>query len=99
MIVSILVFLVIIGVIVISHEGGHFLIARVNGIRVQEFTVGVGPALWKRKKGDTVFALRLLPFGGACIFEGMYDDEEETINDEHSYRNAGVWSRIATGVV
>ncbi len=98
MIVSILIFLLLISVLVIVHEGGHFLIARVNGIRVNEFTVGVGPALFKRQRGETVFALRALPFGGACIFEGMYDDDEETMDDERSFRNAAVWSRIATVV-
>ncbi|MCR5676128.1 MAG: site-2 protease family protein [Lachnospiraceae bacterium] len=97
MIESILIFLCMIGVLIISHEGGHYLIARANGIRVVEFTVGVGPAIVKKKKGDTLFALRALPFGGACIFDGMYEDEgEENFNDEHTFRNANVWARIAT---
>ncbi len=95
MIVSVLIVLFMIGVLVISHEGGHFLIARANGIRVNEFTVGAGPAIWKKQKGDTLFAVRLLPVGGACIFAGMYE-EEESISDEHSFRNANVWARIAT---
>ena len=97
MIVSILIFLVMIGVLIVSHEGGHFLIARANGIRVTEFTVGVGPAIWKKKKGDTLYAVRAFLFGGACIFDGMYEDEdEERIRDEHSFPNANVWARIAT---
>ncbi|MCR5177511.1 MAG: M50 family metallopeptidase [Lachnospiraceae bacterium] len=98
MIVSILIFLLLISVLVIVHEGGHFLIARSNGIRVNEFTVGVGPALWKKQRGETLFALRALPFGGACIFDGMYDDDSETMDDERSFKNAKVWSRIATVV-
>lgn len=101
MIVSIIIFFIIFGVLVISHEGGHFLIAKANGIRVNEFTIGMGPALFKTKKGDTEYSIRLLPFGGACIFDGMDgledDKEEETQEyDEHSFRNAKVWSRIAT---
>ena len=97
MIISVLIFLLLISVLVIVHEGGHFLIARTNGIRVNEFTVGVGPALFKKQKGETVFALRALPFGGACIFDGMYDDDDsETMDDERSFKNARVWSRIAT---
>ncbi len=93
MIVSIIIFFIIFGVLVISHEGGHFLIAKANGIRVNEFTIGMGPALFKTKKGDTEYSIRLLPFGGACIFDGMDgledDKEEETQEyDEHSFRNA-----------
>ena len=76
MIVSILIFIVMISVLILSHEGGHYLIARINGIRVNEFTVGVGPAIFTFKRGDTLFALRALPFGGACIFDGMYDDDD-----------------------
>lgn len=100
MIVSILIFIVMISVLILSHEGGHYLIARINGIRVNEFTVGVGPAIFTFKRGDTLFALRALPFGGACIFDGMYDDDDEEDGessvDEHSFRNANVWARIAT---
>ncbi|MBQ3790089.1 MAG: site-2 protease family protein [Lachnospiraceae bacterium] len=96
MIVSIVIFLLIIGILIISHEAGHFLIARMNGIRVVEFTVGVGPALFKKQMGETLFALRAFPFGGACIYDSLYEDGEEHIDDEHSFANAGVWARIAT---
>ena len=90
MIVSILIFLLLISVLVIVHEGGHFLIARANGIRVDEFTVGVGPALFKKQKGETVFAVRALPFGGACIFDGMYDDDGES----YAYEEGAVCSTL-----
>lgn len=75
-IISLLIFLLIFGVLVISHEGGHFLIARANGIRVREFTIGLGPQIFHTVKKGTVFSVRLFPFGGACIFDGMLDDEE-----------------------
>ena len=75
-IVSILIFILILGVIVISHEFGHFIIARRSGIRVNEFDVGFGPTLLKKRVGDTDFCLKILPFGGACIFEGMDTLEE-----------------------
>ncbi|WP_051226737.1 M50 family metallopeptidase [Butyrivibrio sp. MC2013] len=96
-IIEFIIFLLIFALLVIFHEGGHFLIAKANGIRVHEFTVGMGPVLFKKKKGDTTYSVRLLPFGGACVFEGM--DGGEIVrdeNDEHSFRNAGVWKRIAT---
>lgn len=77
--VSILIFFVIFGLLVISHESGHFLIARANNIRVKEFTVGLGPVLFQRVKKGTAYSIRLLPFGGACIYDGMIglDDGEE----------------------
>jgi regulator of sigma E protease len=70
-IIVLLIFIVIFCVLVVSHEGGHFLIAKANGIRVTEFTVGMGPVLYQKKKGDTMYSIRLLPVGGACIFDGM----------------------------
>ena len=51
LIISIIIFFIIFGVLVISHEGGHFLIAKANGIRVNEFSVGMGPELFKKQKG------------------------------------------------
>ena len=104
MIATFIWFIVILSVIVISHEFGHFMIARVHGIRVKEFDVGMGPTLASFTKGETKFALKLLPLGGACIFDGEDvlpgDDQEEGDKapelDEHSFRKAKVWHRIAT---
>ena len=86
--VSIIIFFVIFGVLVISHEGGHFLIARANGIRVREFTVGLGPQIFKKEKNGTVYAIRLLPVGGACIFDGMpgMDFEEDEEEEENAWK-------------
>ena len=81
-VISILIFLVIFGVLVISHEGGHFLVARANGIRVIEFTIGLGPQIFHTVRNGTVFSVRLFPFGGACIFDGMLDDDEDEEEDE-----------------
>ena len=98
MLVSILIFLLIFSVIVISHDFGHFAIARRNGIRVLEFDIGMGPVLYRKKGGETDFCVRLLPIGGACIYDGLegLDDEEEHQMDEHSFPNAPVGSRIAS---
>ena len=67
---TIILFLIIMGVVVISHEFGHFIIARKNGIRVVEFAVGMGPTLFSFEKRGTKYALKLLPIGGACMFDG-----------------------------
>ena len=108
---TILSFIIIFSVIVIFHEGGHFLLARVNGIRVHEFTIGLGPKLIHFKKGETEFSIRALPFGGACIFENpdeLEDEEEEKDNEEKltkdletdkknkSFKDASVFARIST---
>ena len=97
MIVSILIFFIIFGVLVASHEFGHFIVAKTGGIRVNEFFIGMGPTIWKKKKGDTLYSLKLLPIGGACVFDGMDPvAEEKGEYDEHSFLNAPVWRRIAT---
>lgn len=97
MIIKIILFLIIFGIVVISHEFGHFLIGKRNGIRVVEFAVGMGPTLFSFQKGETKYSLKLLPLGGACIFDG--EDgvaEEDGVIDEHSFIRANVWARIAT---
>ena len=69
--------LLLLGVLIIAHEGGHFWAARACGIGVQEFSMGMGPliAKWQSKKG-TQFSVRLLPIGGYCQFYG--EDEEKS---------------------
>lgn len=100
MLVSILVFILIFSVVVIAHEMGHFLIARMNGIAVKEFAIGMGPVIYKKRKKETDWVIRLFPFGGACVFEGSDVFEEEDGEKENpaegDYRSANVWRRIAT---
>ncbi len=98
MAVSIIAFLIIFSVIVIAHEFGHYAVARRNGIRVNEFDIGMGPTLVHWQRGETEFCLKLLPVGGACIFDGMNGLEQEKGEelDEHAFPNAPVWGRIAT---
>ena len=97
MLVSMILFFLIFGILVTTHELGHFLIAKINGIRVLEFFIGMGPVLWKKKKGETTYSIRLLPIGGACVFEGEDTlDAENQEFDERAFPNANVWVRIAT---
>ena len=85
--------LLLLGVLIIAHEGGHFWAARACGIGVQEFSMGMGPliAKWQSKKG-TQFSVRLLPIGGYCQFYG--EDEEK--NDPRAFNNQPVWKRAIT---
>lgn len=103
--VSLILFIVIFGVVVIAHEFGHFLIAKANGIHVVEFSVGMGPNIISRKKGGTKYSLKLFPIGGACMFEGedgVADKDEESGEAKEpgpgSFLKAKVWARIATVV-
>lgn len=97
MIVSIILFILIIGLLIISHEFGHYIVGTMCGVRVNEFTVGFGPKLFSFKKGDTLFALRLLPLGGACIFDGIEGiGEDDKQLDEHSLPNVAPLKRAAT---
>ena len=96
---SILIFIIILSVLVMVHELGHFVVAKLNGIRVLEFSLGMGPQLAKFKKGETVYSIRLLPIGGSCMFDGEDGKVEGGgAGDEHCFNNAGVWARIATVV-
>ena len=99
MIMTIILFLLIFGLVVISHEFGHFLLAKKNGIRVVEFSVGMGPTLFHFKKGETIYSLKALPIGGACVFDG--EDgmmAKEGVPDEGSFLAASVWARISSVV-
>lgn len=77
--------------IVFFHELGHFLLARKKGIYVEEFSIGMGPVLVKKKGKETTYSIRLLPIGGACM---MGEDEVEN-QDENSFNNKSVWARIS----
>lgn len=70
--------LLLLGVLIIAHEAGHFWAARACGISVQEFSMGMGPliAKWKSRKG-TQFSIRLLPIGGYCQFYGEDEDRPD----------------------
>ena len=97
--ITIILFIVIFGVVVIAHEVGHFLLAKANGIHVIEFAVGMGPTLCGFQKGGTKYSLKLFPIGGACMFEG--EDglaEKDGEPGEGSFLKASVWGRISTVV-
>ena len=85
-ILAVLLFGVLVGV----HEAGHFLAAKACGVRVDEFALGMGPALWKKQKGETLYALRAVPFGGYCSMAG----EDEAMDDPRAFTSQPHWKRI-----
>ena len=66
----------ILGGIILFHELGHFIFAKLSGIEVTEFSLGMGPRLLSLKKGETRYSLKLLPFGGSCAMLGEDEDAE-----------------------
>lgn len=89
--VSILIAILIFSIIIIFHELGHFLLAKANGIQVNEFSLGLGPTLFGFQKGETKYSLKLLPFGGACMMEG----EDESSDNSRAFNNKSVWARMS----
>ena len=81
----------LIGFIIFFHELGHFALAKANGIRVDEFSLGLGPTLVGKKIGGTLFSLKLLPFGGAC----MMGEDDADDQSEGSFNSKSVWARIS----
>lgn len=88
--VYILAAILVFGVLIAVHELGHFMAAKACGVRVNEFSIGMGPALWKKQKGETQYSLRLFPVGGFCAMEG----EEEDSDDPAALNNQGFWAKL-----
>ena len=94
---SIFLAVIIFGVLVFFHEFGHFIIAKKNGVRVIDFSFGMGPTIFSFDKGDTKYSLKILPFGGACqMLSKEFPGEEDAVMDvEKSFESKSVWSRMA----
>ena len=88
---SLIIAVLMLGIIIMIHEFGHFLFAKLNGIGVIEFSLGMGPRLISFEKGGTRYSFKILPFGGSCMMLG--EDENEA--DEHAFNNKSVWARIS----
>ncbi len=72
------------------HELGHFLTAKLSGVQVNEFALFMGPAIWKKQKGETTYSLRCIPIGGYCAMEG----EDGESDNPRSFGRAKVWKRL-----
>ena len=88
---NIIAAVLVFGLIVLVHEFGHFLLAKLNGIGVVEFSIGMGPRLCSWQRGETRYSLKILPFGGSCMMLG----EDEKDADPKAFNNKSVWARIS----
>ena len=76
-ILNLLLFIVILGFIVLVHEFGHFIFAKMNGVYVYEFAIGMGPKLFSKKGKETEYSIRAVPIGGFCQLAGEDLDDDD----------------------
>lgn len=88
--IYVLAAILIFSLLVAVHEFGHFIAAKLCGVKVNEFSIGMGPALWSRQRGETQYSLRALPIGGYCALEG----EDEDTGDQRALNRQGFWKKI-----
>lgn len=86
----ILIAILAFGVLILTHELGHFIAAKSSGVRVLEFAMGMGPVIWKKQGKETVYSLRLFPIGGFCAMEG----EDDSSEDPHAFTNVALPKRL-----
>ncbi len=76
--------------LIFIHEFGHFIAAKSSGVQVNEFSMFMGPAIWKKQKGETLYSIRCIPIGGYCAMEG----EDTDTDNPRSFQKAAWWKRL-----
>ena len=95
-IINILLFVLILGSIVLVHEFGHFIFAKLAGVYVYEFSIGMGPVLWKKQGKETEYSIRAIPIGGFCAMAGedVEADDENKIPKGKRLQDKTAWQRF-----
>jgi regulator of sigma E protease len=93
MLTTIIIFLVLLGILVLVHEFGHFIVAKKSGMQVEEFGIGFPPRLFTYKKGETTYSINLIPLGG---FVKIIGENNEGADNPNSFINKGFWPRFLT---
>ncbi len=95
-IITLILFILILGVIVFVHEFGHFMMAKLNGVYVYEFAIGMGPKIWSKKGKETEYTLRAIPIGGFCMMAGedVEDDDLKQIPKDKRLQSKKPWQRF-----
>ena len=92
--ISLILFIFILGLIVLVHEFGHFLFAKLFGVYVYEFSIGMGKRLWFKKKGDTEYSIRAVPVGGYVSLAGEEVDDDTNVPKDKKLQDKKVWQRF-----
>ena len=87
---SVLFAILLFSILIFVHEFGHFAAAKLSGVQVNEFSMFMGPALWKKQIGETLYSVRLVPIGGYCAMEG----EDQDTDNPRSFQKAAWWKRL-----
>ena len=87
---SVLFAILLFSILIFIHELGHFAAAKLSGVQVNEFSMFMGPALWKKQIGETLYSIRLIPIGGFCAMEG----EDADTDNPRSFQKAAWWKRL-----
>ena len=87
---SIIFAIIIFSFLIFIHEFGHFIAAKASGVQVNEFSMFMGPAIWKKQKGETLYSIRCIPIGGYCAMEG----EDTDTDNPRSFQKAAWWKRL-----
>ena len=87
---TILFAILLFSILIFIHELGHFAAAKLSGVQVNEFSMFMGPVLWKKQVGETLYSVRLVPIGGFCAMEG----EDEDTDNPRSFQKAAWWKRL-----
>ena len=95
-ILNILLFILILSLIVFIHEFGHFVFAKLNGVYVYEFAIGMGPKIWGKKGKETEYTIRAIPIGGFCQLAGedLDDDDLKDVPEDRRLQSKKVWQRF-----
>ena len=87
---SVIIAIIIFSFLIFIHELGHFIAAKASGVQVNEFSMFMGPAIWKKQKGETLYSIRCIPIGGYCAMEG----EDSDTDNPRSFQKAKWWKRL-----
>lgn len=93
---TIIYFILVLTVTVMVHELGHFLFAKKNGVYVYEFSIGMGPKLISKKKGETEYSIRMLPIGGYVSMAGEDIESNDKVSKDRQLCNKSIWARFTT---
>ena len=87
---SVVFAILLFSLLIFVHELGHFVAAKLSGVQVNEFSMFMGPAIWKKQVGETLYSIRCIPIGGYCAMEG----EDGGSDNPRSFDKAAWWKRL-----
>jgi len=101
--IDLLITIVIISIIILVHELGHFIVAKLVGVKVEEFGIGYPPRLWGKKIKETIYSINALPFGGFVRLFGEEEHDKKKVSEQkHAFYSKNRWQKsliIIAGVV